>query len=65
MAAFQGMHVSPAKQSYAWLPRKCDFRTDAGQSDSYVTQKKCKYFYPQIYTGQLKHLLRKGVGLAQ
>ena len=47
--AFQGMHVSPAKHSYAWLPRKCDYRTDtrtdrqkgggqtdAGQSDPYV-----------------------------
>ena len=22
------MHVSPAKYSYAWLPRKCDYRTD-------------------------------------
>ena len=22
------MHVSPAKHSYAWLPRKCDYRTD-------------------------------------
>ena len=28
MAAFRGMHVSPAKHSYAWLPRKCDYRTD-------------------------------------
>ena len=44
VAAFQGMHVSPAKHSYAWLPRKRDFRTDtqtdgqtdAGQSDPYV-----------------------------
>ena len=34
------MHVSPAKHSYVWLPRKCDYRTDgqtdAGQSDPYV-----------------------------
>ena len=38
------MHVSPAKHSYAWLPRKCDYRTDGrtdgqtdtGQSDPYV-----------------------------
>ena len=22
------MQVSPAKDSYAWLPRKCDYRTD-------------------------------------
>ena len=47
VAAFQGMHVSPAKHSYAWLPRKCDYQesvttgqtdgqTDAGQSDPYV-----------------------------
>ena len=28
MAAFRRMHVSPAKHSYAWLPRKCDCRTD-------------------------------------
>ena len=28
VAAFRGMHVSPAKHSYAWLPRKCDYRTD-------------------------------------
>ena len=26
VAAFRGMHVSPAKHSYAWLPRKCDYR---------------------------------------
>ena len=42
------MHVSPAKHSYTWLPRKCDYRTDTrtdrqkdrqtdlGQSDPYV-----------------------------
>ena len=38
------MHVLPAKHSYAWLPRKCDYwtdrqmdwQTDAGQSDPYV-----------------------------
>ena len=38
------MHVSPAKHSYAWLSRKCDYRTDrhthtqtyTGQSDPYV-----------------------------
>ena len=28
VAAFRGMHVLPAKHSYAWLPRKCDYRTD-------------------------------------
>ena len=44
VAAFRGMHVSPAKHSYAWLQRKCDYRTDtqmdgrtdARQSDPYV-----------------------------
>ena len=28
VAAFWGMHVSPAKHSYAGLPRKRDYRTD-------------------------------------
>ena len=28
VAAFRGMHVSPVKHSYAWLPRKCDYQTD-------------------------------------
>ena len=28
VAAFRGMHVSPAKHSYAWLRRKRDYRTD-------------------------------------
>ena len=32
MAAFRGMHVSPAKHSFAWLPRKCGYRTD-GRTD--------------------------------
>ena len=44
VTAFRGMHMSPAKHSYAWLSRKCDYRTDrhthaqteAGQSDPYV-----------------------------
>ena len=46
VAAFWGMHVLPAKHSFAWLPRKCDYRTDrhtdggrqtdSGQSDHYV-----------------------------
>ena len=41
VAAFPGMHVSPAKHSYAWLPRKCDYRTDrqtdTRQSDPYTS----------------------------
>ena len=36
VAAFRRMQVSPAKHSYAWLPRKCDYRADTGQSDPYV-----------------------------
>ena len=28
VAAFRGMQLSPAKHSYAWLPRKCAYRTD-------------------------------------
>ena len=49
MAAFKGMHVSPAKHSYWGLPRKWDYQTDRqtdrqtdtrtdrpGQSDPYV-----------------------------
>ena len=49
VAAYQGMHVSPAKHSYAWLPRKCDYRTDtqtdARQNDPYV---------PLCFTGDTK-----------
>ena len=45
VAASRGMHVSLAKHSFAWLPRKMttgqterqtDGQTDAGQSDPYV-----------------------------
>ena len=47
------MHVSPAKHSSAWQPRKCDYQTDtrtyrqtdAGQSDPYV---------PLCFTGDTK-----------
>ena len=56
MAAFQGMHMSPAKHSYVRLPRKCDFRTDtqtdgqadAGQSDLYV---------PLCFEGNTKNVI--------
>ena len=44
VAAFQGMHMSPAKHSYVWLPRKRDYwidgqtrQTDARKSDPYVS----------------------------
>ena len=51
VAAFWGMHVSPAKHiySYAWLPRKCDYWTDAhtdGQTDREMPDKvipMCRY----------------------
>ena len=38
VAAFRGIHVSPAKQSYAWLPRKFDYRTD-GQTDRHTDRR--------------------------
>ena len=37
IAAFKGMHGSPMKHSYVWLPRKCDYRKDTqtdGQTDT-------------------------------
>ena len=49
VAVFRGMHVSPAKHSYAWLPRKCDYRTDArtdGRTDRQTPDKvipMCRY----------------------
>ena len=41
MAAFRGMHVSPVKQSYAWLPRKCDYQTDTQSPDKVIPM--CRY----------------------
>ena len=41
VAAFQGMHVLPAKHSYAWLPRKCDYRTDRQMPDKVIPM--CRY----------------------
>ena len=47
VAAFRGMHVSPAKHSYAWLSIMCDYRTDrqteGRQSDPYASQATQKY----------------------
>ena len=40
------MHVSPAKHSYAWLPRKCDYRTDThrdGQTDRQTDRCRTKW----------------------
>ena len=45
VAAFHKMHISPAKHSYVWLPRKCDYRTDAqthGQTPDKVIPK-CRF----------------------
>ena len=41
VAAFRGMHVSPVKHSYAWLPRKCDYRTDRQTPDKVIHM--CRY----------------------
>ena len=41
VAAFRGMHVLPAKHSYAWLPRKCDYRTDRQTPDKVIPM--CPY----------------------
>ena len=63
MAAFRGMHVLPAKYSYAWLPRKCDYwterRTD-GQTDRQTANKvipMCCYALQatQWLRGKLQH----------
>ena len=35
------MHVSPAKHSYAWLPRKCDYRTVRQTPDKVIPM--CRY----------------------
>ena len=37
VAAFRGMHLSPTKQSYVWLPKKCDYRTDT-RTDRHQTK---------------------------
>ena len=47
VAAFWGMHVSPAKHSYAWLPRKCDYRTDRQtdrQTERRTDRRQTKWF---------------------
>ena len=41
VAAFLGMHASPAKHSYAGLPRKCDYRTDRQTPDKVIPM--CRY----------------------
>ena len=58
MAALQGMHVSPAKQSYAWLPRKCDYRTGR-QTDRHTERQMpdkgipmCRYTFKEYKNAQ-------------
>ena len=41
VAAFRGMYVSPAKHSYAWLPRKCHYWTDRQTPDKVIHL--CRY----------------------
>ena len=45
VAAFRGMHVSPAKHSYTWLPRKWLLDRQTEQSDPYV---------PLCFAGDIK-----------
>ena len=59
MAALQGMHVSPAKHSYVWLPRKCDYRTET-QTDRQTPDKvipMCRYALQA--TQKIKHVFVK------
>ena len=47
VAAFRGMHVSPVKHSYAWLPRKCDYGTDT-QTERRTEFEKGQNLYCQL-----------------
>ena len=54
VAAFRGMHVSPAKHSYAWLPRKCDYRTDTRtdtQTDGQTDARQSNPYVPLCFAG--------------
>ena len=55
VAAFRGMHVSPAKHSYAWLSRKCDYRTDRhthSQTDAGHDYRTDRHTHTQTDAGQ-------------
>ena len=54
VTAFRGMHVLPAKHSYAWLPRKCDYWTDRQTPDKVIPT--CRY---ASQATQLNSLLAK------
>ena len=66
VAAFIGMHVSPAKHSYALLPRKCDYQTDRhtdGRTDRQTPDKvipMCRYASQVTY--YLWHYLTRFLG---
>ena len=54
VAAFLGMHVSPAKHSYVWLPRKCDYRTDTHtQRDRQTDAVMLKSVSPKVLTDRI------------
>ena len=60
MEAFRGMHVSPAKHSYARLPRKCDYWTDAHTHRRMDGQKDARQsdpYVPLCFAGDTKTTL--------
>ena len=63
VAAFWGMHVSPAKHSYAWLPRKCDYRTHTHrQTDGRTDRRWTKWYLCAAMLGRW-HKKRYGIWL--
>ena len=49
------MHVSSAKHSYVWLPRKCDYRTDTG-TDRRTDICRTKWsLYGEMHVSPAKH----------
>ena len=49
----RGMHVLPAKHSYAWLPRKCNYWTDT-QTDRQTDGGQCDPYVPLCFAGDTK-----------
>ena len=74
VVAFRGKHVSPAKHSYAWLPRKCDYRknkhTDR-QTDGRTDRRRTKWSLCAamlrrrhnnlMFSGKIKHTNQFGL----
>ena len=57
VAAFRGMHVSPAKHGYSRLPRKCDYRTDRHTDRRLDAGQNNPYWYVLLYfTGNKKSM---------